>query len=757
MKMPKNRKQNKRGLEDRLVNRGLVFVALMMLFVTTIASVGVASATVYVPDDYAKIQWAVDNATVGDTIIVRDGTYEENVNINKCLTIRSENGSSACIVQAVNINNDVFYVTKDASIIGLTIRGSDRYGIYALYSDLYTEDVIIKDNINYGIHFYYGKEFTLKNSTIEDNGGGVAASDYATGDAIVENNIIRNNAGWGLNIQLAQLKHATITNNLIDTNSGRGLQCYITGVGGGATIRDNVISNSGSYGAVIHGVKDTTITNMTFDGAGDDGLYLAYCSNVTIKEPFTIQNADRYGIYALYSDLYAEDVIIKDNINYGIHFYYGKEFTLKNCTIEDNGGGVAASGYASGDAVAENNIIRNNAGHGLNIQLAQLKHATITNNLIDTNSGIGLQCYITGVGGGATIKDNAIRNSGSHGLHIYGVKDTTITNMTIDGAIHDGLCLQYCSNVTIKEPFTIQNADRYGIYALYSDIHAKDITIKNNDNYGIHFYYGKEFTLKNCTIEDNGGGVTASGYASGDAVAENNVIRNNAGYGLVIQLAQLKHATITDNLIDTNSREGIYCYMTGVGGGATIEGNVINNSGSHGAYVYGVNDALITMNTISNSYNYGVYLHSSSGNAIYLNNLNNIQNIYSSNSNNIWNSTEPITYQYNGSTYTNYTGNYWGDYTGNDADGDGIGDAPHPIPPSDADSFPLMHPWPWTATPPKGDLNGDGRLTSADAAIALRIAASGGWDLDADVSGDGSVTSLDALMILQAAAGAIDL
>ena len=67
---------------------------------------------------------------------------------------------------------------------------------------------------------------------------------------------------------------------------------------------------------------------------------------------------------------------------------------------------------------------------------------------------------------------------------------------------------------------------------------------------------------------------------------------------------------------------------------------------------------------------------------------------------------------------------------------------------------PLVHPW---NLPPKGDLNGDGRLTPADAAIALQLAASGGWDLDADVSGDGSVTSLDALMILQAAAGAINL
>jgi len=36
-----------------------------------------------VPDNYAKIQWAVDNASAGDTIIVRDGTYTENVDVKK--------------------------------------------------------------------------------------------------------------------------------------------------------------------------------------------------------------------------------------------------------------------------------------------------------------------------------------------------------------------------------------------------------------------------------------------------------------------------------------------------------------------------------------------------------------------------------------------------------------------------------------------------------------------------------------------------
>jgi hypothetical protein len=55
-----------------------------------------------------------------------------------------------------------------------------------------------------------------------------------------------------------------------------------------------------------------------------------------------------------------------------------------------------------------------------------------------------------------------------------------------------------------------------------------------------------------------------------------------------------------------------------------------------------------------------------------------------------------------------------------------------------------------------GDLNCDGVVTAADAAIALELAASGGWDAAADVSGDGQVTALDALMILWVAAGRLE-
>ena len=60
------------------------------------------------------------------------------------------------------------------------------------------------------------------------------------------------------------------------------------------------------------------------------------------------------------------------------------------------------------------------------------------------------------------------------------------------------------------------------------------------------------------------------------------------------------------------------------------------------------------------------------------------------------------------------------------------------------------------ATQLLGDLNSDGILTPADAAIALRLASTGAHNDAADVSGETTASHRSgALMILHAAGGAI--
>lgn len=55
----------------------------------------------------------------------------------------------------------------------------------------------------------------------------------------------------------------------------------------------------------------------------------------------------------------------------------------------------------------------------------------------------------------------------------------------------------------------------------------------------------------------------------------------------------------------------------------------------------------------------------------------------------------------------------------------------------------------------RGDVNHDGVVTPADAAIVLEMAVRGEYNADADVNRDDKVTSLDTLMVLQVVAGAI--
>ena len=100
-------------------NTKLSLSCTAFLFLCMLACVvGVASAkTIYVPDDYERIQWAVDNASDGDTIVVRDGVYVENVNVDRSSTIKSENGSANCIVQAADPNDHVFKVKAVGDVI----------------------------------------------------------------------------------------------------------------------------------------------------------------------------------------------------------------------------------------------------------------------------------------------------------------------------------------------------------------------------------------------------------------------------------------------------------------------------------------------------------------------------------------------------------------------------------------------------------------------------------------------------------------
>ena len=79
-----------------------------------------SSSIIYVPDNYTKIQDAINNASDGDTIFVKAGTYYENIVVNKRVSLVGENRSTAIIDG--NMTATVVAVTADIVTISLIVR-----------------------------------------------------------------------------------------------------------------------------------------------------------------------------------------------------------------------------------------------------------------------------------------------------------------------------------------------------------------------------------------------------------------------------------------------------------------------------------------------------------------------------------------------------------------------------------------------------------------------------------------------------------
>lgn len=267
-----------------------------------------SSGTIRVPADYATIQEAIDAATAGVTVLVSDGVYTENVNVNKRVIVQSENGYSTTIVVAVNPNDHVIEVLAD----NVTIDGFTVYGATAGTNYPYTAGIYLGSGID--------------NCTIVNNRCGYddthnnvfGISLYDSDNNLVANNLALENISNGIYLGPFSYNNS-ITGNTSSGNMHHGMS--IATYGNNNTINNNTFSENHSCGLYLDNSSGDYIYLNSLINNASHNVY-AYGSSCTWNSPAPLEytfNGTAYSGYVgnYYSD-YAAATGGNDNDNNGI-------------------------------------------------------------------------------------------------------------------------------------------------------------------------------------------------------------------------------------------------------------------------------------------------------------------------------------------------------------------------------------------------------------------------------------------------------
>jgi|LGVF01.1.fsa_nt_gb parallel beta-helix repeat protein len=416
----------------------------------------------------------------------------------------------------------------------------------------------------------------------------------------------------------------------------------------------------------------------------------------------------------VYSGTYYENVdVTKQLVLRGVDTDTGKPI------VDASGNGSTIILSADG-IVLEGFEVTNSTGW-LEAGIRIMSENNIVRDINATNNDYGIILYFSS---NNTLKDNLMSGNG-YNFGVWAANDNDIDTSNLV----DGKPIYYLVGASDMVIDSSSNAGT--VYCIDCDnITVIGLTLTKNSD-GVYFHNTCNSRIENNQISSNLFGIGLS-KSSNNTVIDNNASNNGEG----IKLYKSSNNTVIDNKASNINGTGIWIWLSmnnsitgnnasnnSVGislrgsSNNTITGNIANDNNFYGILIVESSDNSITGNTVS--YNtYGIYpvypssrktynpytgetnfsnnehngidLSNSGNNKIYLNNfMNNLENVHPEISGNIWNSTEPLTYQYNNTTFTSYMGNFWSDYKGPDADGNGLGDTPYVID-SDEDSHPLM-------------------------------------------------------------------
>jgi parallel beta-helix repeat protein len=265
-----------RNTHNFLVEGGIEVNKLSTVLVTffiilSLPGIG-AAADIFVHSGNS-IQNAVNNSVTGDVIIVKPGTYTENVIVNKeGLTIKSESGNPEnTLIKARNSGAHVLSLQASNIIItGFKINGATRSGYAGIgissCSNCKIENNKLLNNSR-GIYLLNSKGNTISKNTATNCGeyGIVLAS--STGNTLSGNTA--SNDGRG--VHFGNSDGNTLSGNTIQSNSVCGL--FICGLSDRNTVYNNYFNDANI--TIKNGVGNSYNTTKTAGTNIANGPYIS--------------------------------------------------------------------------------------------------------------------------------------------------------------------------------------------------------------------------------------------------------------------------------------------------------------------------------------------------------------------------------------------------------------------------------------------------------------------------------------------------
>ncbi len=620
----------------------------------------VSAVTIIVDDDgtpgvdcnYTTIQQAIDNATAGDTVYVKNGTYYENVVVNKTINLTGEGRE-----------NTIIYGNGTGNVINISADWVNVTGFSASGSGSIWSDAGIKAN---GV-----ANFHLANNNLSSNNsiGIQFQGNYNT----IENNICNSNNFAG--IWMSQSNYNVIENNTCE-NNGQGFQ-----LGGNFNIiKKNIFRFNTGYGLFLNGGFNNSIYNnsLSFNGHGISFYGTDTNYNNSIFNNTVISNTYGISMTKAYQNSFIDNNISMNKV-IGINMRFSRYNEFYNNTMYEN------SIYIQGNELRHwntHNIPLNNTVNGKPVRywknvnggivpidtgeiiLANSTNIIIRNqNLSNNSAGI-----VIGFSNNNRIYNNTLISSTMDSILISSYSNNNSVRNNKFSRVFRGIQLYYYSNNNTVENNIFDNSVNNqatgdtGIYIIQSNFQM----IRNNSVNAFRF---NEMQLQE----------------SNNNYIEKNQFLNSWYKGVF--LYDSNNNTIIDNNCSRNLHDQIYLYHSNDN---SIFNNTISFNNDKGIHFINSTHNTITSNLISNNQNGGIYLDNSSENIIYHNNLiDNVIQAYDNMHNNTWNDTYPS------------GGNYWSDYGGVDnfqgpnqdlPGSDGIGDTNYSIDSDSIDNYPLMTP-----------------------------------------------------------------